>query len=419
MFQLPNIYKGLENEVRKEFIFDPQDRWRVPAVVQSPLCRPAPQVESVTIVDDTLREGLNTPGVYPTIEGKFRIAEMLEEAGVTEIEGGYPDVKEHAELIKKVKRSRSRLKVSGFVVTGVGDPRRSIDAAVDAGVDRIRVLGTNISHSISPPADAEAGLGVFRDTIRYAKGRVQFVSAAPLGGASLDMIRRAVTAAVEAGADRVYVNDSQGGFTPEAAAYLVKLYRELVGSDVQVAFHGHDDYGFAAINGVQAVLAGADVVDVTVNRMCHRSGLADLAQVVLALETLYGVQTGVNLERIHDLCKGVEKEFDIAIPPNAPHIGSWAYCHTGIHPQLAGGKWWVFENVKAETIGQRRSMLWTPTVLDRGGMKGAVAHKAAEMGFSLREAQLAAISDELRNVFRENKYATTEEVERIIRKVCA
>ena len=68
MFQLPKEYDGVRDKIDKEIWFDPEGRWRESAINRSPLCRPTLHVESVVIHDDTFREGLNQPGVYPTID---------------------------------------------------------------------------------------------------------------------------------------------------------------------------------------------------------------------------------------------------------------------------------------------------------------------------------------------------------------
>lgn len=419
MFQLPSEYDKVRYQVDKEFVFDPEGRWRTPAINRSPLCRPTPKVKKVIIHDDTLREGLNTVGVYPTIEGKLKIAEKLEEAGIEELEGGYPDIREHAEFMKRLKHSGTKMKLSGVVLNSAGDFRVPIDAAVEAGVDQIRIFAMQMSYTMSPNLNLEASIDLFRSSIMYTKEQGKFTAVGPLGITSLDMIREVATAAVEAGADRVYVNDSQGAYTPEAVSLLVRFIRDIVGDDTEIAFHGHDDYGLATINAVQAIIAGANVVDVSVNKMCHRSGLAGFAEVVLALETLYDIKTGIDLAKVFEVCKVVENQFGIPIPPNNPHSGDSQYLTLGYHSELAGGnRWWIWENIKAESIGQKRKELWTPTVLDRGGMNGAVANKVKSMGFILTETQLNSIFDRLRALFMEKKYATNEETEQIIRDVC-
>lgn len=155
-----------------------------------------------------------------------------------------------------------------------------------------------------------------------------------------------------------------------------------------------------------------------INNLGHRCGNADFAETVLALETLYGVKTGIDLSKIYSLCKLVEDITGVLIPSNKPHTGANMYVYGGIHYEFyRGGTWWGSENIKAETFGHQRTVWWTPTVLDRGGLEGPVAHKAEDMGFALTEGQLLKIYDELRGIIKQKNYATDDEMEKIIREV--
>jgi isopropylmalate/homocitrate/citramalate synthase len=100
---------------------------------------------------------------------------------------------------------------------------------------------------------------------------------------------------------------------------------------MEIAIHCHDDFGMATANTVEAVRAGADLVDVTVIRTGHRCGNASLEQVVAALESIYGVDTGVKLEQLRPLCQFVAEEYGLTIPANAPVVGDSMYTYGGIH----------------------------------------------------------------------------------------
>lgn len=57
--------------------------------------------------------------------------------------------------------------------------------------------------------------------------------------------------------------------------------------------HCHNDFGLAVANTIAAVEAGASQVQVTVNGIGERAGNADLAQTVMALSSIYGIDTGI------------------------------------------------------------------------------------------------------------------------------
>ena len=119
--------------------------------------------------------------------------------------------------------------------------------------------------------------------------------------ADLEFVREVYESAVEAGAQEVVVVDTLGIATPEAAAFLVNEVVERLDYEVPVHWHGHDDFGLATAAAVAAVQAGATWVQGTVNGMGERAGNADLVEVALALEALYGIPTRLDLAQARAL----------------------------------------------------------------------------------------------------------------------
>ena len=97
-----------------------------------------------------------------------------------------------------------------------------------------------------------------------------------------------------------------GGSNPEAAALLVRSARGWVGQDVPVHWHGHNDFGLATAAAVAAVRAGAAWVQGTINGMGERAGNANLGEVALALEALYGVATSLRFGRLREVSEMVQ-----------------------------------------------------------------------------------------------------------------
>ena len=124
--------------------------------------------------------------------------------------------------------------------------------------------------------------------------------------ADLEFVRAAYESAVEAGAAEVVVVDTLGIATPEAAAFLVNEVAERLDYDTPVHWHGHDDFGLATAAAIAAVQAGATWVHGTVNGMGERAGNADLVEVALALEALYGIPTRLRLEQARELAHLVQ-----------------------------------------------------------------------------------------------------------------
>jgi isopropylmalate/homocitrate/citramalate synthase len=281
---------------------------------------PQPHVV-VGLYDTTLRDGEQTVGVVLTPEDKLEIARALDDAGVDRIEAGFPRVSDDDyAAVRLIAEAGLQAEIWGF------------SRAVQADVEALLELGVTASVIESPISDGKLrALGVSRDAmlerIRSAVAlatrhgvRVAFFGVDG-SRADLEFFRRAYETAVAAGAAEVVVVDTIGIATPEAAAYLVGETAEWLGHDVPIHWHGHDDFGLATAAAVAAVQAGARWVHGTVNGMGERAGNADLLEVALTLEALYGVPTHLRLEQARALADLVQQRSRYALAPWKPVTG--------------------------------------------------------------------------------------------------
>jgi isopropylmalate/homocitrate/citramalate synthase len=115
--------------------------------------------------------------------------------------------------------------------------------------------------------------------------------------------------------------DTIGIATPEAVADLVGLTREWLGPDVPVHFHGHNDFGLATAAAAAAVRAGAIWVQGTINGMGERGGNANLIEVALTLDALYGVSTNLRLDRAREVSRLVRETTGTELEAWKPVVG--------------------------------------------------------------------------------------------------
>jgi isopropylmalate/homocitrate/citramalate synthase len=139
--------------------------------------------------------------------------------------------------------------------------------------------------------------------------------------ADLAFLERVYGEAVAAGAREIAIVDTLGAVTAEAAAFLVRAARGWVGDEVPVHWHGHNDFGLATAAAVAAVQAGAEWVQGTINGMGERAGNANLGEVALALEALYGVGTGVRFDRLRPVAELVRRLSGYELEPWKPITG--------------------------------------------------------------------------------------------------
>jgi isopropylmalate/homocitrate/citramalate synthase len=268
---------------------------------------------TIGLYDTTLRDGEQTVGVVLTPEEKLEIARALDAAGIDRIEAGFPRVSdEDFDAVRLIASAGLQAEVWGF------------SRAVQADVDALVELGVGASVIESPISDGKLdALGVSRETmLERIRSAVSFATEHGIrvaffgvdsSRADLDFFDRAYAAAVEAGAAEVVVVDTLGIATPEAAALLVS--RTLDRLDVPVHWHGHDDFGLGTAAAIAAVQAGATWVQGTVNGMGERAGNADLLEVALALEALYGIPTRLDLTQARRLSALVAGRAGTPLPP--------------------------------------------------------------------------------------------------------
>jgi isopropylmalate/homocitrate/citramalate synthase len=425
MVKIPPILNS--EMVLKELHFDKQGRWAVPALNRMTVVDPAIPTHQVIIKDDTFRESTNMPGASPTNAQKLELAKMLEATGVTEIVAGHAGLKEQCDFMRMVKDAGLKMMVHAYV--DFGDWKNGIEKAVAAGADAIWMPGALNPSPIfagklgprygywSADFDLPAVLGTMDSAIKLARdhGKLITVGRAPM---IPEIFGRALDAYVKAGADRICIFDDRGNYTSRTMGYVVKMHRDAVGPDVKLEVHCHNDFGLALANSLEAVRAGADVVDCVLNGYSHRSGNCALEQIVAALEVLYDLRTGVDLSRLMALCQLAADVFGVPIPQQAPHVGASAFAYGGVHiSALLQEGWFVWETMQAETIGQHRHVVWTPTALERHGMAGPVALKIKRMGLAFNEAQLEQVFAKMRAVMAPKKFATDDELEAVVHEV--
>jgi isopropylmalate/homocitrate/citramalate synthase len=285
------------------------------------LNRPHELHAKVGFYDTTLRDGEQTVGVVLMPAEKLEIARALSDAGVERIEAGFPRVSEDDwEAVRLISEAGLAAEIWGF------------SRAVRADVEALVELGVGASVVESPISELklralgvsrEDMLGRIREAVGYAAGsgiRVAYFGVDSTR-AEPDFYDAAYSAAVEAGASEVVVVDTIGVAGPEAVADLVGRTRELLGPEIPIHFHGHNDFGLATANAVAAVRAGAQWIHGTLNGMGERAGNANLGEVALALLAVYGVETALDLGRARALADRVRELSGYALEPWKPLVG--------------------------------------------------------------------------------------------------
>jgi homocitrate synthase NifV len=262
--------------------------------------------ERKIIIDDTtLRDGEQTAGVVFSLEEKKRIARMLDQIGVQELECGIPAMgaEEQASV-----RALVDMGLSARLITWnravVSDIQASIDAGVTAVDLSLSVSDLHIAHKLRKSRDwVREQLKV---AVGFAKERGLYVS---VGGedssrADLDFLVELMSIASGMGADRFRYCDTLGILDPFAMYENIRFLRERV-PDLDIEVHTHNDLGMATANAIAGLRAGATFVNTTVNGLGERAGNAALEEVVMALKHACGVDPGIDTHRFVELSRFV------------------------------------------------------------------------------------------------------------------
>jgi isopropylmalate/homocitrate/citramalate synthase len=354
--------------------------------------------DRIFVWEQTLREGVEAPAVFLTYVEKVKLAKMMDETGVSIINVGFPAFSEEE------KNSVKRISNEGFqhacLTASARIIRSDIDVCLECGIREIAVFtafnGLNLKHKLKKTKEEVLKKTV--DTIEYAKkhgATVDFVLE-DCSRTPLQEILQIFEAAVKAGADKLVIADSMGFLRPLSMRYLVSHIRdglsESIKKKVPLAVHCHNDFGLATANSLAAIEEGVEYVHTCVAGFGERAGCTPIEEVCTALELLYNIDTGIELDKLYRLSQLAEKTFALPIQFHKPLIGENAFSYEedeNIKEALANPL--VFEPFPPEIIG-RETFLY----LGRQAGKNLVAKRLVQAEIKATPMQIDEIVRRIR-----------------------
>ena len=348
-----------------------------------------------------------------SFEEKLYWMKLLAESGIDEtIVWGVDD--DAADLVQRVHDSGIGIQLGfyGKVYFPV-EMNALLDKARDCGADFVCLNGRGADFSLEESGwTKQQMLEACVDGVRAAKDRGLRISIglAYATQGDPDWIGEVSQAVAEAGADMLYFPDSLGVATPELMSDFVRRIRARITIPIEV--HCHNDYGLATANAVASVLAGADVVECFVNGQDpERSGIAALEEVVVALEYLYGFDTGIELERLTHLSREHERMTGMRVADNKPVTGRRAFNYRVAPGRAASApkrdhfygspKVVPFDPV---SVGNERVFM-----LGKFSGENEVWKRLDELGLEVPDEQLATVVRLVNELGRSEKRAITDE----------
>ena len=334
--------------------------------------------DDVFLVDSTIRSLQSTwSGSRHTVDDLVEIGVALDGIGVRELIVNVT-WRDGLEVIEGLKNRDIGTTVVATFGAGRDDWRVWTSDAVSAGADQI-------CFESAPSEDA------LREAVSIAHDLGVAASHGFAEDHTYDEVVSLCRTGVEVGCRSQSFHDSFFRFAigPEAIKAFVRSILRDVANAPPLYVHLSNFFGHATMTGVAALTAGASAVDVCANGTGHHCGHTSLSEVALVLEGLYGVQTGIALERLRDLAVLVEERTGVPTPIMRPIVGEYAFSGDGA--SWAAAEHLPFEKRMHATfpfapkvVGAEERIIWS----DRTLTVDAVAAKLSSLGVELSEDAL-------------------------------
>lgn len=359
----------------------------------------------VWIIDSTLRDGEQAPGVVFSLEEKMNIACMLSDLGVNEIEAGIPAIgdQERLEIVHMVSRQLDcRLTAWCRAV------RSDIALAARSGTE-----GVHISFPISDILMSVLGktenwvMNKVEELVPFGKRYFDFVSVGALDATRADIrfLIRFSKHVADCGAHRLRIADTNGIARPSTIRTLIKSVNKSV-PGLPIDFHGHNDMGMATANAITAFESGADAVSVTINGLGERAGNAPLEEVAVALNRISPAACEIQIDQLMSVCAYVSEASERPVPVNKPVTGADVFSHeSGIHCAGLIEDPMTFQPFLPESVGRTGASF----VLGRHSGSKVIRYLLAKKGVVVTRDQAIMLRDYIRDFAVRHKTVFTPE----------
>jgi 2-isopropylmalate synthase len=351
--------------------------------------------EFVEIYDTTLRDGSQREGISYTASDKLRIAQRLDEFGVSFIEGGWPG--SNPKDVEFFERAKD-VEWKNAVVTAFGSTRRArlgpesdpnVRALLDAGTAACAVVGkTWTLHVIEVlRTTLDDNLKMIEESVGYLvseKRRVIYDAEHFFDGYANDPGYALATleAALRGGAETLVLCETNGGRLPWFVEETARDVVAALGATVRIGIHAHDDSGCGVANSLAAVRGGARHVQGTVNGYGERCGNANLSVIVPNLELKLGLRCLLpgRLREITEVSRLVAEVANLAPDAHMAYVGKSAFAHKGgIHVAAMRRNADSYQHVDPALVGNEMRVV----VSELSG-RGNVLSKAEELGVKVQ-----------------------------------
>jgi 2-isopropylmalate synthase len=313
--------------------------------------------KKISVLDSTLREGEQHPGVSFTNKQRIQIAWMLDYFGVDQIEISPVISKDHQQATKTIIKQG----LNADIVSHGRALKKDIDISLncDASWCAAYLAISDVHLKDKLRISREEALKRAVETVEYAKSHGLKIRFTIEDGSRAEpkFLIQVCKAIEEAGVDRISLPDTVGIMRPIGMYNFVKMVRNEV--DTPLDAHVHNDIGFALANAFAACDAGVDQIHTTIDGIGERTGIPSLAEVAVALTYLYKSPNDFRLDMLVDLSRIIEQYTSIKPYDSKPIVGSSAYKHkAGTHLAAILRNPAAYEPIPPRVVGNRRKIVF-------------------------------------------------------------
>jgi 2-isopropylmalate synthase len=314
----------------------------------------------IKILDSTLREGEQHPGVSFSNKQRIQIAWMLDSFGVSQIEISPVVSLDHQNATKIILKQG----LKADIVAHVRAIKSDVDIAIDCDATWVATyLGISDIHLSSKLriSREEAKIRAL-DVADYIKshGLKSRFTMEDASRTDPEFLMELCKEMNKRGIERISIPDTVGIMRPRGMYNLVKLvYDGIDKSKTSLDVHCHNDVGLALSNALSGCDAGADQIHTTIDGLGERTGIPSLAETAVALTLLYKSNNDFRLHMLMDLSKTISEYTKIPVHESKPLVGDSSYKHkAGTHLAAILRNPSAYEIIEPKLVGNRRKIIF-------------------------------------------------------------
>ncbi len=313
----------------------------------------------VSILDSTLREGEQHPGVSFTVKQRIQIAWMLDYFGVDQIEISPVISKDHEQATKMIIKAG----LKADILAHCRAIKQDIDVALACDAEWVATYMSvsDVQLRSKLKIGREEAFSRAMQVVDYIKahGLKARFTLEDASRAEPEFLKSIAKAISNAGIERISIPDTVGIMLPRGMYNLVSMIRDSIDSRTKIDVHCHNDLGLALANALAGVDAGADQIHVTIDGIGERNGIPALAEVAVILTMLYKCRNDLRLDMLKDLSRLIEQYTGIKTPESKPIVGDSAFKHkAGTHLAAVLRDPRAYEIIDPRSVGNRRRIVF-------------------------------------------------------------